>query len=60
MQPIQGRSFLDIFMATESSSEAERDYVLLGRERQEVGRPNDVGYPVRGIVKGRLCLYKKL
>ena len=30
---------------------SERDYVLLGQERHDTGRPNDVGYPVRGIVK---------
>jgi hypothetical protein len=27
-----------------------RDHVLIGRERQDVGRPHDWGYPVRGIV----------
>jgi arylsulfatase A-like enzyme len=26
-----------------------RDHVLVGREREDVGRPNDEGYPVRGI-----------
>ncbi|MGI9552428.1 MAG: sulfatase family protein [Aurantibacter sp.] len=28
-----------------------RDYVLIGKERHDVGRPNDYGYPIRGIVK---------
>jgi len=30
---------------------AERDHVLIGRERNDVGRPHDQAYPVRGIVK---------
>jgi N-sulfoglucosamine sulfohydrolase len=50
MQPITGKSLIDIF-AQSPASEA-RDYVLLGKERHDVGRPNDQGYPVRGIVKG--------
>src|SRR5690606_7025191 len=29
----------------------ERDYVLVGKERHDVGRPNDEGYPIRGIFK---------
>lgn len=28
-----------------------RDFVLIGKERHDVGRPNDYGYPIRGIVK---------
>ena len=28
-----------------------RDYVLIGKERHGLGRPNDYGYPIRGIVK---------
>ena len=27
-----------------------RDHVLIGMERHDVGRPHDVGYPIRGIV----------
>jgi N-sulfoglucosamine sulfohydrolase len=30
----------------------KRDHVLIGKERHDVGRPNDVGYPIRGIRKG--------
>lgn len=53
MQPVQGRSLLD-FLYGKSSNGAgvSRNYVLLGRERQDVGRPHDEGYPVRAIVKG--------
>jgi arylsulfatase A-like enzyme len=28
-----------------------RDYVLIGKERHDVGRPDDYGYPIRGIVR---------
>ena len=28
-----------------------RDHVLIGKERHDVGRPDDYGYPIRGIVK---------
>ena len=27
-----------------------RDHVLIGKERHDVGRPDDVGYPIRGMV----------
>ena len=29
---------------------AERDHVLIGKERTDVGRPHNWGYPIRGIV----------
>ncbi|MGV3638929.1 MAG: sulfatase/phosphatase domain-containing protein, partial [Adhaeribacter sp.] len=53
MQPVQGRSLLPLLRSTRDGQvEAARDHVLLGRERNDVGRPKDAGYPVRGIVKG--------
>ncbi len=52
MQKIEGRSFVDIInSANKVLVGAKRDHVLLGRERTDVGRPHDEGYPVRGIVK---------
>lgn len=59
MQPIEGRSLTPIFRSEKLGRvEADRDYVLLGQERQDVGRPNDVGYPIRAIVKeGYLYLH---
>lgn len=51
MQPIQGKSLVNFF--TSKNSVAARDHVLLGREREDVGRPHDEGYPVRAIVKGK-------
>lgn len=46
-----GRSLMEIFRA-ESPDRVNpaRDHVLIGRERQDIGRPRDWGYPVRGIV----------
>ncbi|MDR1201204.1 MAG: sulfatase, partial [Tannerellaceae bacterium] len=49
MQPIEGKSFLDLL--TKENSKPQRDYVLIGKERHDVGRPDDQGYPIRGIIK---------
>jgi arylsulfatase A-like enzyme len=55
MQPITGRSLTDIFQSAQSGQcIADRDHVLIGKERHDVGRPDDVGYPIRGIVKDGL------
>lgn len=52
MAAITGRSLSDIFNSTQSGIvNKERDHILLGKERHDVGRPNDGGYPVRAIVK---------
>jgi len=55
MQPITGRSLTEIFRADGSGRViGARDHVLIGKERHDVGRPDDVGYPIRGIVKDDL------
>ena len=52
MAPAQGRSLVEIFKSEKSGRVIpERDHVIVGRERNDVGRPNDWGYPVRGLVK---------
>jgi N-sulfoglucosamine sulfohydrolase len=52
MAPITGRSWREIFESTRSGRVvASRDHVLIGKERHDVGRPNDFGYPIRGIVR---------
>ena len=33
-----------------------RDHILIGKERHDIGRPNDWGYPVRGI-RNKAFLY---
>lgn len=50
MQPIEGKSFLNLL--TKEDSKPQKDYVLIDKERHDVGRPNDQGYPIRGIIKG--------
>ena len=59
MAPITGRSLTEIFTSDKSGRVIpERDHVLLSKERNDVGRPNDEGYPIRGIVKeGMLYLH---
>ena len=52
MQKIQGKTLTKIFKSpTFGIVDPTRDHVLIGKERHDVGRPNDVGYPIRGIVK---------
>jgi hypothetical protein len=50
MHPATGRSFLDI-ISSEVSGQIDRgrNFVLVGKERHDTGRPDDVGYPIRGI-----------
>lgn len=51
MQPITGESLTDIFYSTKSGTvNPKRNYVLLGKERHDVGRPHDWGYPIRAII----------
>lgn len=50
MQAITGRSILDII--EDRKTDIDRDWVLIGKERHDVGRPNDEGYPIRGIIRG--------
>ena len=51
MAPITGISFTDLFQSRPDSQSPQRDHILVGKERHDVGRPNDWGYPVRGIFK---------
>ncbi|MEW4527261.1 sulfatase [Maioricimonas sp. JC845] len=52
MQPITGRSLTEYFRGNaEGIVNTARDHVLIGKERHDVGRPHDQGYPIRGIVK---------
>ena len=57
MQPSPGRSLTDIFYATQSGQvNPERDHVLIGKERHDIGRPHDWGYPIRGHRQRRHAL----
>jgi N-sulfoglucosamine sulfohydrolase len=45
-----GRSFLDVLRSGKSGVvDASRNVMLVGKERHDLGRPNDGGYPVRAI-----------
>ncbi len=58
MKPSPGMSLTDIFFSPKAGIvNPRRDHVLIGKERHDVGRPHDWGYPIRGIVKnGKLYL----
>ncbi len=59
MQPTAGKSLTDIMYSTKDNLvNNKRNFALVGRERNDVGRPNDEGYPVRGIVKDGFLLLK--
>lgn len=52
MQPVQGESILPILKSDKDGLVIpERNYILLGQERHDVGRPADVGYPIRSIIQ---------
>ena len=49
-ESITGRSFLELLVSGKSGRvDTTRDRVLLGKERHDLGRPLDRGYPVRAI-----------
>lgn len=52
MASISGASWRPIFDSQQSGQVvATRDHVLIGKERTDVGRPHDWGYPIRGIIR---------
>jgi hypothetical protein len=59
MQPLQGKSFTDIFY-TRKDGFVGKDKISLfiGQERHDVGRPDDAGYPVRGVINGGFLYLK--
>jgi len=52
MQPITSRSLFSIFNDQVSQPADFREFLLVGKERHDAGRPNNQGYPIRGIVQG--------
>ncbi|MCB0632508.1 MAG: sulfatase [Saprospiraceae bacterium] len=59
MAAITGNSFTDILYSDQDGMiDPGRNSVLIGKERHDIGRPNDEGYPIRGLVKdGKLYLH---
>lgn len=59
MHPSPGKSLMNIIISENSGQiDADRDYVLVGKERHDTGRPNDEGYPIRGIHKDGMLYLK--
>lgn len=59
MHPASGKSLMNIIESEKSGQiEADRDFVLVGKERHDTGRPDDVGYPIRGIHKNNMLYVK--
>lgn len=56
MQPITGRSFVDVLQ--NRKTDIDRDFVMIGKERHDVGRPDDRGYPIRGLIRGEYLYLK--
>lgn len=50
MSAITGRSFYGLLKNEDQA--IDRDFVLIGKERHDVGRPHDQGYPIRGLIRG--------
>jgi arylsulfatase A-like enzyme len=47
---VTGKSFLDVLKSGKSGTvDATRDTMIVAKERHDIGRPNDAGYPVRAI-----------
>jgi arylsulfatase A-like enzyme len=54
MHEMTGRSLTEIFYSERGGRViGERNYVLVGKERHDLGRPGDLGYPVRGIIRDK-------
>ena len=51
MENFSGVSWRTIFNDIPISK--KRDYMIIGKERHDVGRKNDQGYPVRAIISGQ-------
>ena len=55
MQAVTGQSLMDIIGSEKQGQvNPKRDHILVGKERHDIGRPNDWGYPIRGIVKNNI------
>ena len=52
MDPFAGASLLPLLAGVSPEAGARwRDHILIGKERHDVGRPGDAGYPIRGILQ---------
>ncbi len=44
-----GKSIASLLRSEQSGWIEDRNVMLVGKERHDLGRPNDLGYPVRAI-----------
>jgi len=59
MKPLQGSSLLPIFRGESDWVKSEAaNYIVFGQERHDVGRPDDVGYPVRGLIQDGVMYFR--
>jgi hypothetical protein len=59
LKPLAGKSLLPIlYSEKEGIVNAENDHVIFGKERHDVGRPHEWGYPIRGIIKAGFLYLK--
>ncbi|MBX2816222.1 MAG: sulfatase [Saprospiraceae bacterium] len=58
MEPITGQSLLPFIRNAEEAHEGNSPFVLMGKERHDIGRPSDWGYPTRAVLQGNLLLIK--
>lgn len=59
MHPSPGKSLMPILTSGKSGIiETDRNFVLVGKERHDPGRPHDWGYPIRGIYKDNVLFVK--
>jgi len=59
MYPSPGKSLMNLFETKKSGkTDSDRNYVLVGKERHDHGRPNDEGYPIRGIHKDNMLFLR--
>jgi arylsulfatase A-like enzyme len=49
MQPMEGESLSGILQNKSGSN--GRNFMVIGKERHDVSRPDDKGYPIRGIIR---------
>ena len=50
---VTGQSFLAVLKAEKSGwVDSKRNRMLVGKERHDLGRPGDAGYPARGVLRG--------
>lgn len=59
MAEMTGTSLRALFESDNSAAPfSQRRFLLVGKERHDAGRPNDVGYPIRGILTKRFLYLK--